>query len=165
MLGNWTISRPIHLAAACLLLSAAGASAASQGEFDVTYTGGGFVNGEWLEIGPNLYQRMNLLELTTTGEGGFLGTTRATCHFTQEKNTTSGAFKNMGWCTWRDGAGNLLFEAWEASWADAAETGFGTGRLTGGTGKFAGITGVLSFSYDPSSESGRQRGFYNLPGE
>ena len=70
---------------------------------------------------------MNVLELTATGEGGFLGTVSATCHYTQEADTSSGVYDNIGWCTWRDGDGDLLFESWEGSAVDSSAALFGTG--------------------------------------
>ena len=100
---------------------------------------------------------MNVLELTATGEGGFLGTVSATCHYTQEADTSSG-------CTITSaGARGVMATAIcfrEGSAVDSSAALFGTGQLIGGTGKFAGAIGVLSFSY---GESGRQRGFYSLP--
>jgi len=154
--------RPAFLALAALLASPAAVSAARQGEFDVTYSADLVAEGEWLPIGPDLRQRMNVLELAATGAGGFLGTTSATCHYTQEEDARSGAYRNVGWCAWRGGDGDLLFESWEGGATNGGATLFGTGRLAGGTGKFAGATGSLSFSY---GESGRQRGYYELPSQ
>jgi hypothetical protein len=143
-----------------MLVCGGTAADAAQGEFDVTYTAEIVTEGEWLQIGPNQRQRMNVLELTTTERGGFLGASKATCHFAHEEDTRSGAYKNVGWCAWRDGDGNLIFEPWEGSASSATAILFGTGRLTGGTGRFAGITGSLSWRF---GEQGRQRGFYQLP--
>lgn len=134
--------------------------AAEPATFDVAYSAGGFVEGGFLQVGPSLRQQMNQLELTTVHGADFLGTTKADCHYSREEDTSSGAYRNVGWCTWRDRDGDQIFESWEGTASDAAATLFGAGRLTGGTGKFAGITGTLSWSY---GSSGRQIGQYQLP--
>ena len=128
--------------------------------FDVAYTAAALAEGGFLQVGPSLRQQMKRLELTAVHGADFLGTTKADCHYTREEDTNSGAYRDVGWCTWRDHDGDQIFESWEGTAADAAATLFGTGRLTGGTGKFTGITGTLSWSY---GDSGRQIGQYQLP--
>ena len=151
------------VAVVALGIAASGGSvAAADGEFDVAYSVTDAADGGWLQTGPNRRQQMNLLELTMREEAAFLGTTKAACHYTREEDTTSGAYTNTGWCAWRDKDGDLIFEQWEGSAAGGDAVLIGSGRLVGGTGKFTGISGSLSWRYD--GQLGRQRGFYHLPG-
>lgn len=150
------------LAIALGAIASAASVAAAEGEFDVAYAVTSATEGPWLPIGPNRRQQMNLLELTMQKEAVFLGTTIADCHYNREEDTGSGAYANTGWCAWSDKDGDLIFEHWDGSASSGDAMLIGSGRLTGGTGKFAGITGTLSWRYD--GQLGRQRGFYHLPG-
>ena len=74
----------------------------------------------------------------------------------------SGSIAYEGFCTWRDGVGDLIFELFDGnSPPDGGPIVFGSGLILGGTGKYAGITGGFAWSY---GGSGRKRGLYYLPG-
>ena len=149
------------IAVALGIAASGGRVAAAEGEFDVVYSATNGTDGAWLQTGPNRRQQMNALELTTQEDAAFLGTTRAACQYTREEDTTSGAYTNTGWCAWRDKDGGMLFENWEGSAAGGDAVLIGSGRLVGGTGKFDGLSGSLTWRYD--GQLGRQRGLFFLP--
>ena len=51
------------------------------------------------------------------------------------------AYQLSGWCELKDIDGNSLFEKFEESSAGNGAPGIGKGMITGGTGKFVGVTG------------------------
>lgn len=119
-----------------------------------------------LDIGPNKQPIMRRFELTAIDGTSFVGTTKALCNQikTEDGSTTPSSFSYEAYCTWKDGNGDLIFEAYNggASSENSGPATFGSGLILGGTGKFKGITGGFAWSHD--DKRGRKRGLYYLPG-
>lgn len=131
--------------------------AAEPRELDVIFTANFGPDSSRLEIAPDHWHVMRTHELAAQSGTSLIGATQANCHQTYEEEMPSGAWKNQGSCTWHDADGDQIFETYDGSGPDGLAMGVGTGRLVGGTGKFAGIAGALTWS---CGEQCRKHGLY-----
>jgi hypothetical protein len=90
--------------------------------------------------GREAYTAEDLLVVTATSPGSVLDKLAARCLTFGEQATDGSQFTMRGTCTLTDADGDHIFEAVDES------NGAGHGKLTGGTGKFQGITGDLEFT-------------------
>jgi hypothetical protein len=154
-----------HSAMALTILGVAASSAslaADQNELEVVYSSAWIGDAATLQTGSDTRHMMRVHELTAIEGTSFVGATKI-CHQNAEEGTgVSGGSTYQGFCTWRDGDGDLIFETYDGGApSNGGPVVFGSGLIVGGTGKFAGITGGLAWSYN---EKGRKRGLYYLPG-
>ena len=86
------------------------------------------------------------------------------CSYTLE--ILNGAITGQGQCTWGDVDGDKIFSDWTASMPPNAQF-VGKYKITGGTGKYAGIQGKVDEQCNPVSASGlwecNQQFEYRLP--
>ena len=86
------------------------------------------------------------------------------CPYTLE--VVSGTLSAQGQCSWSDGDGDRIFTDWTGSMPPNAQFD-GLNRITGGTGKFAGIQGKAPFHCKALNASGQyactQQFEYRLP--
>jgi hypothetical protein len=75
------------------------------------------------------------LVLTAESPGSILDRLAARCLMTGKQSPTGSDYSSTGTCTFIDAAGDQIFETFEETAAG------GSGKLVGGTGKFAGISG------------------------
>jgi hypothetical protein len=88
------------------------------------------------------------LVLTGNSSGSLLDRMAGRCLFLGPNNPKTGAYRISGWCTYSDLDGDMIFASDEESAGSMSEPGKGTGRILGGTGKYAGITGDYTFTDD-----------------
>ena len=75
------------------------------------------------------------LVLTAASPGSILDKLAARCLMAGEQDPMGSAYRSTGSCTFSDADGDQIFETFDET------DGAGIGKLVGGTGKFAGITG------------------------
>ncbi len=136
------MSKTFSTLTAAALLVATGALAqeatneeATEGEIDATFT--------WSSIDladtPAGEAQMNVLSdaliVITANKPGPLDKLVGSCLMQSVNNTKTLAFRLTGTCTLVDAEGDMVFETIEES------DGKGEATITGGTGKFAGLTG------------------------
>lgn len=88
------------------------------------------------------------LVLTGNSSASLLDRMAARCLLAGPNNQKSGAFRIAGWCTYSDRDGDMIFASDEESAGSWSEPSKGSGKILGGTGKYAGITGAYTFTND-----------------
>ena len=159
-----------RMAPFCVALVMAAASSPSmaedQTEFEMSYVSKLVGDPAELRIGTNKQHIMRTFELTAIDGTSFAGAATALCHQikVEDETSTPSTFSYDAYCTWRDGDGDLIFESYNggAGPDDDGQVVFGSGLLTGGTGKFHGLTGGFGWAND--GKKGHKRGLYFLPG-
>lgn len=142
------------LAAALLALAplAAAQEGPREGEIELTFSAD---VKELTKIPAGATQEASLVEaslvFTETVSGPMEGLGGARCVALSRFDTETQEWGGWGNCTWQDAEGDRIFETIEDTGAGGAGTGKGT--ITGGTGKYAGITGehdyTLEFAASP----------------
>jgi hypothetical protein len=82
---------------------------------------------------------------TGSQHGILLDGTTERCLSFGSYSESSGAVKEIGRCTSADGDGDKIFEEYEVELSGSKDTTPGKGKLLGGTGKYAGLTGTITF--------------------
>jgi hypothetical protein len=78
--------------------------------------------------------------------GGFFDGTTERCVAFGRYSESSGAVKEVGRCTNTDADGDKIFEEYLIEMSGPKDTNPGKGKLLGGTGKYNGLTGNLTFT-------------------
>ena len=141
--------------------------AAGQIAFDPYYVSKLIGEPAELQIGADKLHLMRTFELAAIDGTSLAGAVTALCHQNKVEDKTSApsTFSCEAYCTWRDDAGDLIFESYNggAGPDDNGDVTFGSGLLVGGTGKYRGKTGGFGWAND--GKKGHKRGLYYLPGQ
>jgi hypothetical protein len=110
--------------------------------------------------GLQAYTAEDMLVVTATSPGSGLDKLAGRCLVLGEQSTDGSQFTEHGVCTLADIDGDHIFETVDLS------NGIGRSKLTGGTGKFQGITGELELtsSYFGSPADGVSQGIGHKKG-
>ncbi len=130
---------PLGLLAAFAFSAAAHAT--SSGQLDVTITD--VTTAKSLETAGD--QTVFALDQLIVATGvGVLNNTTARCLALEVAENASGASVTNGFCTFVDAAGDKIFEEFEIARDSLNGEASGTGTITGGTGRYAGISGEVT---------------------
>jgi hypothetical protein len=128
------------------LAGASGAELAAEGVIDSTFT---YVNTPTVmpSADGNEASLFDVsLVLTGQSAGSLLDKMVGRCLFAGPNNPTTGAFRITGWCTYTDSNGDMIFASDEESGDSFTAPPRGTGKLLGGTGRYAGISGGYDYT-------------------
>ena len=114
--------------------------------------------------GRDAFSAESMLVITATNPASILDKLAGRCLTLGEQDPDGGNYSMVGTCTLSDADGDQIFEQIESTAGD------GKAKLTGGTGKFEGITGEYRFtnvyygspSEDVSQGAGHKQGHYNF---
>jgi hypothetical protein len=119
----------------------ASAYATNSGQLDVTITD--VTTAESIETAEDKTVFSLDQLLVATGEG-VLNNTTARCLALEVAENETGASVTNGFCTFVDADGDKIFEEFEIARDSLNAEASGTGTFTGGTGKYAGISGDVT---------------------
>jgi hypothetical protein len=142
------------------------------GDYKVLFTGINTSPMKPLPTGPNrtvTISQSTMTALNVTG-GGFLHNMAGRCAGMATMDNEAKTFENHGYCVYADAGGDQIFEKYDYPAQPQGTTPHGTGSWTGGTGKFAGISGeieILNARVNPMTEgvaqfTGTKTGRYNF---
>jgi hypothetical protein len=134
-------------------------SYAESGKFDF-HTGWSIHGADVMNISENhMIGSAKALGVTFNNKGeGFLHNGEGACMITFEVKDGKG--ENKGYCTWSDADGDHIFTSF------VGDTTKGTNTITGGTGKYTGITGSGPWAckdFPSGANSCKQSLSYKLP--
>lgn len=133
------------LAAATGLFFEAGAQdVPKQGQIDAVVTDA--TTGKTLAISPEqtLYALDMVLVANASSGNGLLHNMTGHCLAHEEAENANGASTVDGYCTYVDSDGDQIFETVTMTRSGLHEEATGEAKITGGTGKYEGITGDLT---------------------
>ncbi len=142
------------LTAALLALAPLAAAQEGPREGEIEFTFGADVR-ERMVIPAGATAQASLVEVSlviTETVSGPMERMGARCVALGHFDTESEAWDGLGNCTWQDAEGDRIFETLEESGTGGAGTGKAV--ITGGTGKFAGITGGYDYTLEFAASPG-----------
>jgi hypothetical protein len=133
--------RLVPLGVLAALACSASAYATNPGAVDVTITD--VTTAESIETADD--QTVFALDqlVVLTGEG-VLNNTTGRCLALEVADNATGASTTNGFCTFVDANGDKIFEEFEISRDSLSGEASGTGTITGGTGRYEGISGEVT---------------------
>jgi hypothetical protein len=135
-----------------LTLPAAAQQAQREGEIELTFSAD---VRELTKIPAGATQEVSLVEASlvfTETVSGPMERAGARCLALGRFDPETQEWGGRGTCTWQDAEGDKIFETIEDSGTGGA--GAGKGTITGGTGKFAGITGSHDYTLEFAASPG-----------
>lgn len=118
------------------------------GEYRIIYTGINTSPAKPMPIGNNQSMIPNQTTMTAVnvaGEG-FLHNLTGRCMGAATLDNDAKTIENHGRCVYSDASGDQIFEKWDYPVQAQGMTLKGTAEWTGGTGKFAGVSGDVELS-------------------
>ena len=136
----------VPLFVGCLLTTGSGwaAELPKAGKIDVAVTD--VTTAKALELADkhSLYALDSALVARGADGNAVMGNMTGHCLSLERVADANGAGTNDGYCTFVDGDGDKIYTAVKTSRASGKEEAKGTATITGGTGKYAGISGDLT---------------------
>ncbi|GJE03968.1 hypothetical protein GMJLKIPL_5925 [Methylobacterium isbiliense] len=119
-----------------------------QGEFRITFMATNPVVAKPVQGAANQTHSVGVLIMAAANEtgGALLNNMTGRCTFSNVVDIAAKTFENQGFCDYADADGDHVYEKYSYPAQPLSPRAKGTGEWTGGTGKFAGLSGTFEIT-------------------